>query len=263
VSSSTLVSNQAVITWGPGSDVTFLTLNGSPSSALPSQLVTVTANLTDQSATPQVVVPGETVNFTIGGVGCGATTDIHGNASCLITPSGTGLMTLAANFPGAGQFNPSSDSRAFTVVAPTAPTPTATATRTATPTATPTPVAGKLKVTPKKLDFGDVDIDATTPPIKSVKITNAGKVKKKKHPLPILIEMETGVTSPFTFTQQCDDDDLGPKSKGVAAGTCTVMVKFSPTAAMKYSGTLIIDTNLEPVAERSVKLEGSGKAPGK
>jgi hypothetical protein len=262
VSSSSLVSNQAVITWGPGKDVTFLTLNGSPSSALPSQLVTVTANLTDQSAIPQVVVPGETVNFTIGGVGCGATTDSNGNASCQITPSGTGLMPLAANFPGAGQFNPSSDSRAFTVVAPTAPTPTATATRTATPTATPTPVAGKLKVTPKKLNFGSVDIGAM-PPIKSVKIINAGKVKKKKHPLPILIEMETGVTSPFTFTQQCDDDDLGPKSKGVAAGSCEVSVKFTPTAAIKYSGTLMIDTNLEPVSERSVKLEGTGKTPGK
>ena len=37
VSSSPLVSNQSVITWGPGSDVTFLTLNGSPSSAAPSQ----------------------------------------------------------------------------------------------------------------------------------------------------------------------------------------------------------------------------------
>ena len=48
VSSSSLVSNQSVITWGPGSDVTFLTLNGSPSSAAPSQLVTVTANLTDR-----------------------------------------------------------------------------------------------------------------------------------------------------------------------------------------------------------------------
>jgi len=259
VSSSTLVSNQSVITWGPGTDVTFLTLNGSPSSSVPSQLVTVTANLTDLSATPPGILPGETVNFTIGGVGCGATTDSKGNASCQITPSGGGLMTLAANFPGTGSLNPSSDSRAFTVFAPTSSTPTATATRTATPTATPTPVAGKLKISPKRLNFGDVAIGDS--PIKSVKITNAGKVKKKKHPLPILIEMETGVTNPFTVTQQCDDDDLGPKSKGVAAGTCTVMVKFTPTAAQKYSGTLVIDTNLEQLPDRSIKLEGTGKTP--
>ena len=198
LSGTPLDSNSAVVTWGPGTDVTFLTLNASPSSAPASQLVTVTANLTDLSATPPVVVPGETVNFTIGGVGCGATTDSNGNATCQLTPSGSGLMTLAANFPGTGSLNPSSDTKAFTVVVP-APTPTATATATATttatPTATPTPVVGKIKISPKTLNFGDVAIGAS--PIKSVKIINAGKVKKKKVPLPILIEMESGVASPF------------------------------------------------------------------
>ncbi len=258
---ASLKSNSAVVTWGSGTDVTFLTLNASPSSAPASQLVTVTANLTDLSANPPVVVPDETVNFTIGGIGCGGTTDSKGNASCQITPSGSGLMTLAADFPGTGTFNPSSDTKGFTVVVASPPTPTATATatRTATPTATPTPVAGKLKISPKRLNFGDVDIDATSPP-KSVKIINAGKVKKKKVPLPILIEMESGVTSPFTLTQECNDEDLGPKSKGVPAGSCEVSVTFKPTAAQKYSGTLIIDTNLEALPDRSVKLEGTGKA---
>ena len=46
-----------------------------------------------------------------------------------------------------------------------------------------------------------------------------------------------------------------------AAGTCTVMVKFTPPAAQKYSGTLVIDTNLEQLPDRSVKLEGTGKTP--
>ncbi len=263
LSTSSLNSNSAVVTWGPGTDVTFLTLNASPSSAPASQLVTVTANLTNVSANPQVALAGETVNFTIGGVGCDATTDSNGNASCQITPSGSGPMTLAANFPGTGSLNPSSDTKQFTVVVATPPTatPTATATATATPTATPTPVVGKLKISPKTLNFGDVAIGAS--PSKSVKITNAGKVKKKKVPLPILIEMESGVTSPFTVTQQCDDDDLGPKSKGVAAGSCEVTVKFTPTAAMKYTGTLMIDTNLESLPDRSVKLEGTGKASKK
>ena len=97
--------------------------------------------------------------------------------------------------------------------------------------------------------------------IKTVKITNAGKVKKKKVPLPILIEMESGVGNPFTLTQECNDDDLGPKSKGVAPGSCEVSVEFAPTAAMKYSGTLTIDTNLQVGDDKSVKLEGSGKEP--
>ncbi len=96
-----------------------------------------------------------------------------------------------------------------------------------------------------------------------MKVINAGKVKKKKVPLPILIEMEKGVSSPFSITQTCDDDDLNPKSKGMAPGSCEVGVTFAPTAAMKYSGTLMIIDNLEPTFERSVKLEGTGKEPKK
>jgi hypothetical protein len=266
VSSSSLTSNQAVITWGPGSDVTLLTLNLSPTSSAPGQAVTVTVNLTDISASPTAALAGQSVNFTIGGAGCGATTSSNGDAACEITPSGSGPMTLAANFAGTSQYNASSDSKGFIVVAsagtPT-PTPTtiATATATATPTATPTPVVGKLKISPKRLNFGDVDVGSSDS--RNVKITNAGKVKKKKVPLPILIEMESGVTSPFSITQKCDDDDLGPKSKAVPAGTCTVSVTFAPTAAMKYIGTLMIDDNLEPTEEKSVKLEGTGKEPEK
>ena len=134
VSSSLLTSNQAVITWGPGSDVTFLTLNLSPTGSAPGQPVTVTANLTDISDSPSVALAGQSVNFTIGGAGCGATTNSSGDASCQITPSGSGLMTLAANFPGTSQYNASSDSKPFSVVAPEAATPTPTPTATATAT---------------------------------------------------------------------------------------------------------------------------------
>ena len=52
VNGSPLVSNQAVITWGPGSDVTFLTLNQSPTSGTPGQMANLVASLTDGSATP-------------------------------------------------------------------------------------------------------------------------------------------------------------------------------------------------------------------
>ena len=242
VSSSPITSNQALVTWGSGTDVTLLTLNGSPTSSPPDQAVTVTANLTDLSAKPLAALAGQTVNFTLGGGGCGATTDSSGNASCEITPSGIGLMTLAANFPGTSQYNPSSDSKVFTVVVP--------------------PVAGKLKVSPKALNFGDVKVGNDK--IKSVEITNAGKVTKKKKktitPLPIFIEMESGVTSPFSISQACNDDSLGPKSKGVKAGTCKVSVTFTPTAPMKYIGTMQIQDNLEPSFGQAVKLEGVGKA---
>ncbi len=57
------------------------------------------------------------------------------------------------------------------------------------------------------------------------------------------------------------DDDLVPRGKGSPAGRCEGSVTFTPTAAQKYSGTLMIDTNLESGADKSVKLEGVGKVP--
>ena len=104
-----------------------------------------------------------------------------------------------------------------------------------------------------------MDTDATK--TKTVTITNAGKVTKKKTPLPILIEMESGVASPFSITQDCDDEDLGPKAKHVAPGSCEVSVMFAPTAAIEYNGTLVIQDNLEPNLENTVKLKGKGKTP--
>jgi hypothetical protein len=131
------------------------------------------------------------------------------------------------------------------------------------------PVAGKLKVSPKALNFGDVEVNDSK--VKTVTITNEGKVttKKKKGktttttPPNIFIEMESGVTSPFSISQACNDDSLGPKSKGVKAGTCKVSVTFTPTAAIKYLGTMQIQDNLEPSFGQAVKLEGSGKAAKK
>ena len=267
VGSTPIASNDATVTWGPGSDSTFMTLNQSPKGAIEGQTVNLIASLFDVSQNPATPVAGETVNFTAGSQTCGATTNAQGVATCAVTASGLGIETQSASFSGGANLLGSNASDAFTVITlatstPTAtPTATATATATATPTATPTPVVGKIKISPKTLNFGDVTIGAS--PIKSVKVVNAGKVKKKKVPLPVLIEMESGVASPFTVTAPCDDDDLGPKAKHVPPGSCEVSVKFTPTEAIKYKGTLIIDTNLESKPDRSVKLEGTGKAPKK
>ena len=273
ISSTPVTSNQAVVTWGAGSDTTFVSLNGSPKSALPGQMVNLVASLTDTSQSPATALSGQTIDFSAGGQNCNAPTNAQGIATCQVTASGGGLETLTASFAGATGLLASNDSSGFTVVVPaTTPTatpatptatPTATATPTptltATPTATPTPVPGKLKIRPKKLNFGNVEVGSDK--VKSVKITNAGKIKKKRVPLPILIEMETGATNPFSITQTCDDDDLGPRGKGIPAGSCEVSVTFTPTAAQKYSGTLMIDTNLESGPDKSVKLEGVGKVP--
>ncbi|HYB90627.1 MAG TPA: choice-of-anchor D domain-containing protein, partial [Candidatus Binataceae bacterium] len=117
--------------------------------------------------------------------------------------------------------------------------------------ATPTPVTGKLKVSPASLNFGTVAVGASK--TKSVTIKNSGKITKKIKPLPILIEMESGVESPFSLTQACNDDDLAP------GATCQVSVTFAPTAATPYSGTMTIEDNLEPSFSQNVGLKGKGK----
>jgi len=50
---------------------------------------------------------------------------------------------------------------------------------------------------------------------------------------------------------------------GVPPGTCEVQVTFKPTAAMKYTGTMVIQDNLEPSLGQNVELKGTGKAPKK
>jgi len=88
-----------------------------------------------------------------------------------------------------------------------------------------------------------------------VKVINAGKVTKKNHPLPILIEMETATPSVFEVQTQCADDNLAPKA------SCTIAVKFTPTDPIKYTGTMTIIDNLEPSLMQTVKLTGEGKTP--
>ncbi|MFZ0658421.1 MAG: protease pro-enzyme activation domain-containing protein [Candidatus Binataceae bacterium] len=250
VGSAPIASNQAVITWGAGTDVTFVSLNSSPRSAMPNQSVNLVASLTDASPSPAVPIAGQSISFTLGGSSCGGTTNASGIATCSTSAGSAGIKTLSASFAGTLQYVASNASIGFNVVAPP-PTPT--------PTATPTPVAGKLRVAPRTLNFGTVDVGSSK--VKTVKITNLGKITKKKHPVPILIESESGAASPFSITQVCDDDDLGPRSKGVKPGTCEVSVTFTPAQATKFEGTLMIKDNLEPGFGQSVGLKGAGKTP--
>ncbi len=251
---TTVTSNQAVVTWGPGKDVTFMSLNPSPTTGSPNQSVNLVASLTDVSSNPQVPLEGQSISFLLGGSSCGGTTNASGIATCAASTGAAGTKTLSASFAGTSQYVASNASTGFNVVAPAAGP-----TRTATPTATPTPVAGKLRVAPKTLNFGTVEVGSSK--VKEVHITNRGKITKKKHPVPILIESESGAASPFSISQACDDDDLGPRSKGVKPGTCEVSVTFTPTQATKYEGTLMIKDNLEPAFGQSVALKGAGKTP--
>lgn len=63
-----------------------------------------------------VGVPGKTVNFALGGVGCSGVTDGSGFASCPLTPNQpAGTLTLTATFVADSSFAGSSASATFTV----------------------------------------------------------------------------------------------------------------------------------------------------
>jgi hypothetical protein len=89
----------------------------------------------------------------------------------------------------------------------------------------------------------------TTSKPKTVKVSNPKG--KKKHPgIAVLIEMisDTGV---FMQTNTC------PAS--LAAGSsCTISVTFTPSAAMKQTGTLTITDNANH-SPQHVSLSGTGK----
>jgi hypothetical protein len=257
---SELASNQAVVTWGPGTDLTFLTVNPSPISAMQGQSVTLIANLTDNSVKPVAPLSGQQVKLSVGGTSCSASTNSNGNASCAVTPGTAGVTTLSATFAGTSQYNPSSDSKGFHVIAPvTTPTPT--------PIATPSPVPGRLRISPKMLNFGSVNVGSSKP--RTVTITNLGRITKKKHPVAITIEMENSSQPAVFAVSQCPPNDpLQPGNKGQKPGSCVVTVTFKPAAATKYSGTLTVTDNVEPSAKppqvgfmQTVQLKGAGKVP--
>jgi len=139
--------------------------------------------------------------------------------------------------------------RTATATATATGTPTTTATPTRTATATPTPVPVTLKIKPKALKFPKTTV-GTPSKSKNVKVSNPKG--KKKHPgVPVLIEM---ISDPGVFTQTTNC----PPSLA-ASSSCTIMVTFTPSAAMKQTGTLTITDNANG-SPQSVPLSGTGKA---
>jgi hypothetical protein len=124
--STALTSNTAQVTWGAGKHITFASLNTSPGGGAVNQAVTVTAQLSDGSVQPSVVIAGQTLTFTLDGSSCSATTDATGVASCQVTPSQVGTSMLTAAFAGTSTFAATTGSAKFVVLAAAAPAPTAT-----------------------------------------------------------------------------------------------------------------------------------------
>ncbi|HYL57485.1 MAG TPA: LamG-like jellyroll fold domain-containing protein [Candidatus Acidoferrales bacterium] len=124
-----------------------------------------------------------------------------------------------------------------------------------------TPVAGTIKISPTKLNFGTVAVGQSR--TKTLKVTNAGHTSKSSHPVPITVKTETENGSPspdpFSVSMQCFEDVLLPKGKGVKANICLVGVTFKPSQATTYTGAMTIFDNLSGSGMQSVPIGGKGK----
>ncbi len=154
------------------------------------------------------------------------------------------------NLYAVGIPSPTATATATATATPTAtPTASGTPTATATATATPTPVPVKLKIEPRALKFPKTAFGTPSKP-KTVKVSNPKG--NKKHPgLPVLIEMISGDPGVFTETNTC------PASLAADA-FCTISVTFTPSAATKQTGTLVITDNANG-SPQMMPLSGRGK----
>ncbi len=115
-----MLSNPARITWVAGERTTALDLSLSPGAGIAGRFVPLSARLVDRSTEPATPVAGATVQFSIAGPACAASTNANGIASCTATAPAAGVYTLLAQYAGAGALKPSSAGRSFLVTADSA-----------------------------------------------------------------------------------------------------------------------------------------------
>ena len=118
VNGAQLVSNAVSVTWLPGPHTTYLDLNGNPALVSAGQPVALSAELIDASANPQGPLAGQSLQFTLAGQSCTATTDAAGTASCALVPSTFGASALTVSFAGDTQYVGASERRRVDVLAP-------------------------------------------------------------------------------------------------------------------------------------------------
>ncbi|MGA9721296.1 MAG: choice-of-anchor Q domain-containing protein [Candidatus Binatus sp.] len=164
------------------------------------------------------------------------------------TPTSTATGSASPTATGSATPTATATATATPTATPTA-TATATGAATATPTATPTAVPVTLKIKPKSLKFPTTTV-GTSSKSKTVKVFNPKG--KKKHPgSAVLIEMVSDRPGVFAQTNDCQPSLAADLS-------CTITVTFTPSAAMKQSGTLTITDNANGTPQM-VRLSGTGK----
>jgi len=117
INGTTVTSNTVPVTWTPGKHSTFIDLNTSVSSGTLGSSTALSATLIDTSAKPVAPIAGATLQFTLSGQSCSATTDALGQASCNVTISALTQCTLYASYAGDSQYLPIATSELFAVSA--------------------------------------------------------------------------------------------------------------------------------------------------
>lgn len=115
IDGTTLTSNPVTATWTTGQHTTFIDLNNTPTSATLGVSTLISASLIDESDSPAAPIAGETLQFTVAGQSCSATTNANGVASCYVAVAATTDCTLTATFAGDTNFLATTNSQTFFV----------------------------------------------------------------------------------------------------------------------------------------------------
>jgi hypothetical protein len=115
IGGTTLTSNAVTATWTTGKHTTFIDLNNTATSATLGVSTLISASLIDESVSPQAPIAGETLEFTVAGQTCSATTGANGVASCYVAVAATTDCTLTATFAGDANFAATTNSSTFFV----------------------------------------------------------------------------------------------------------------------------------------------------
>jgi len=203
----------------PASDDFDMVVVGMPSEAP----LDITNTGTSASGTVTVSVMGADFTITANTCAAGLAPGGHCTATVRFLPSTTG-------------------ERAGTLTATASPGGTATATLKGTGIA-----VGALSIMPTNAPFGSVAQGSTSTPV-SFTVTNTGQAATGA-----LTAMIAGSTDFKITTNNCDGKSLA------GAGTCTVAVVFTPSAAGSRSGTL--RASATPGGTASAGLTGTGLRP--
>ncbi len=194
-------SNTVRINWEPGKHASFLNLNASATGGTVGQPVTLTAALSDLAQTPNAPIVGASIQFVLGALNCGGTTDANGVAQCAITPGSAGSFGLTASYAGDATHLPASANQQFTVMTATA----------------------SVASSPLAIDFGSQTL-TTTSALHSMVLTNVGASSFT------LSSIALGGANLGDFALGSGANAC-VQSGSIAAngGTCTLYLSFSPT----------------------------------